>query len=401
MSDWIQWPPSWATALLLPALFAGFTVHELAHALVAYLLGDTSQVERKRLSFNPLRHVSWLGLTLFLLLGFGWAKPVMIDHRRFRLQNRAFGIFLVSISGATANLLLGLLSLVGISATAVAGWSLQGISLADVFGFLFTSDPQLDLQGIAVALSYYMFSVNMLLAFFNLIPLPPLDGFQALVSLVVAVRTALGRGPGVGRRAGSRQGRRWIGAAGGPDAAVDGDGSHGPRVTATGPDETEAAASPAQIHFGIGLSYHKEGQLDEAIARYRQATAHDEDFGLAYYNLGLAYWAKGRLPLAMSAFRAVLQSERDPVLLYQAERHLRLLERAEPGTAAQGERPPPPLEAPPVASPSPGVAEAPPLDPDLTRRLWLRLAAGGIAGLCLAAGAWIFVTVVTLSALGQ
>ena len=65
MEDLIHWPPSLSTLLLLPALFVGFTVHELAHALVAYLLGDTSQVEKKRLSFNPLRHVSWLGLVVF------------------------------------------------------------------------------------------------------------------------------------------------------------------------------------------------------------------------------------------------------------------------------------------------------------------------------------------------
>ncbi len=399
MGDWIHWPPSWATVLLLPALFVGFTVHELAHAVVAYLLGDTSQVERNRLSLNPLRHVSWLGLIFFLLLGFGWAKPVMIEHSRFRLKNRAFGIFLVSISGAAANLVLGLLCLVGISATAVASWSLQGASLADVFGFLFISDPGLDLQGVAVALSYYMFTVNMLLAFFNLIPLPPLDGFQAVVSLFLALRTALGRGPAGERQAGSTHALRPRARVKvSSDAVPDSEGPRGPEVIPAASEEAHAAESPAQIHFTIGLSYHKEGQLDEAIARYRQATAYDEDFGLAYYNLGLAYWAKGRLSLAMSAFRAVLQSERDPVLLYQAERHLRLLEHAEPGSAAQIERPPP-LDAPPVASPE--VGEAPPLDPALTRRLWLRLAAGGIGSLCLAVGAWIFVTVVTLSALGQ
>jgi Zn-dependent protease len=404
MGDWIHWPPTWATLLLLPALFAGFTVHELAHALVAYLLGDTSQVERKRLSFNPLRHVSWLGIALFLLLGFGWAKPVMIEHRRFRLKNRAFGIFLVSISGAAANLLLGLLSLVGILATAMTSWTLQGTPLSDVFGFLFVSNPGPDLQGAAVALSYYMFVVNMLLAFFNLIPLPPLDGFQAAVSLFLALRTALGRGPAAEGRAYPTR-RRWpevwtrTGSRAGADATLEGDGSREPEGVAPGAQGAEGAESPAQIHFAIGLSYHKEGQLDEAIVRYRQATAHDEAFGLAYYNLGLAYWAKGRLPLAMSAFRAVLQFERDPVLLVQAERHLRILERTERGPSAQIELPPPPLEAPSAAGPV--VEEAPPLDPALTRRLWLRLATGGIGSLCLAVGAWIFVTVVTLSALGQ
>jgi Zn-dependent protease len=402
MGDWIHWPPTWATLLLLPALFAGFTVHELAHALVAYLLGDTSQVEKRRLSFNPLRHVSWLGLVLFLLLGFGWAKPVMIEHRRFHLKNRAFGVFLVSISGAAANLLLGLLSLVGIVATAMTSWSLQGTSLSDVFGFLLISNPGPDLQGAAVALSYYMFVVNMLLAFFNLIPLPPLDGFQAAASLFFALRTALGRGQATEGRAYPSP-RRWpeiwtgSGPGAGADATLEGDGSGKLQGVALGVEGAEEAASPAQIHFAIGLSYHKKGQLDEAIVRYRQATDHDEAFGLAYYNLGLAYWAKGRVPLAMSAFRAVLQSERDPVLLYQAERHLRILERAEHGPSAQIE-PPPPLEAPSAAGPA--VEEAPPLDPALTRRLWLRLAAGGIGSLFLAIGAWIFVTVVTLSALG-
>lgn len=402
MGDWIHWPPSWSTMLLLPALFAGFTVHELAHALVAYLLGDTSQVERNRLSFNPLRHVSWVGLIVFLLLGFGWAKPVMIDHRRFRLQNRAFGVFLVSISGAVANLLLALLSLVGIFVTFGASWFLLGTSLAEVFGFLFISDPGPDLQGVAVALSYYMFLVNVLLAVFNLIPLPPLDGFQAIMSLFMALRTALGRKPTAERQAPITPRRRLeIGtdtrSARGADV-LQGEGPHGPEAEPIAGEEDQVVGSPAQIHFAIGLDYHKEGRLDEAIARYRQATDHDEAFGLAYYNLGLAYWAKGRLPLAMSAFRAVLQSEGDPVLMYQAERNLRLVERAEHDSSVQI-TPPSPLEAPPTAGPE--VEEAPPLDPALARRLWLRLAAGGIGSLCLGVGAWIFVTVVTLAALAQ
>ena len=113
-------PPSWTTLLYLPALFVGFTVHELAHALVAYLLGDTSQVERKRLSFNPLRHVSWLGMVVFLLFGFGWAKPVWVDPNRFRIENRDFGLFLVSIAGACANLLLAFLAFLGIMSTGIS-----------------------------------------------------------------------------------------------------------------------------------------------------------------------------------------------------------------------------------------------------------------------------------------
>ena len=184
MGDLISWPPSWSTVLLLPALFVGFTVHELAHALVAFSLGDTSQVERKRLSFNPLRHVSWVGMVVFLLFRFGWAKPVWVDARRFRIKNRAFGMFLVSIAGATANLLTGLLAFFGMMATVTVVWMVTGSSPVDVMQFLMVSEPGPDAQGVAVALSSYMVLVNLALAFFNLLPFPPLDGFQAAISLV-------------------------------------------------------------------------------------------------------------------------------------------------------------------------------------------------------------------------
>jgi Zn-dependent protease len=373
LGDWIHWPPTWSTLLLLPALFLGFTVHELSHALVAYLLGDTSQVERKRLSFNPLRHVSWVGLVVFLLFGFGWAKPVWVDHSRFRIRNQAFGVFLVSISGAAANLLLGLLALLGITATVLITWGFRGVPAVDVMRFLMISDPGLDLQGAAVALSNYVLLVNMLLAFFNLIPIPPLDGFQALVSLVAAIRTAVRRRPATG--------------AGGAQVAVPGQA-----------DDEEDTRSPAKIHFDIGLQYHRQGEYDEAIARYRQATAHDADFGLAYYNLGLAYWAKGRLPLAISAFRAVLRASAEPALRLQADVQLRMLMRAERDAKVQPGSPPEPADMQQAMEP---VVEDPrPVDPVVARRLWLRLVTGGVAGAALGLASWVFVTVVTLTSMG-
>ena len=372
LGDWVHWPPTWATLLLLPALFVAFTVHELSHALVAYLLGDTSQVERKRLSLNPLRHVSWVGLVVFLLFGFGWAKPVYVDHSRFRIRNHAFGVFLVSISGAAANLLLGLLALVGITATVLVTWGFEGVPAVDVMGFLMISDPGPDLQGVAVALSNYVLLVNMLLAFFNLIPIPPLDGFQALVSLVAAIRTAFRRQP---------------------------DHHAAPQVAVEAPDDDQAdTRSPAKIHFDIGLDYHREGQHGEAVARYRQATAHDEGFGLAYYNLGLAYWAQGRLPLAISAFRAVLGATASPALRFQADLHLRALMRAERDPEVQPGPPPEPVDAQPAVEPV--IEEARPVDPAVARRLWLRLAVGGAAGLALGLASWVFVTAVTLTSLG-
>lgn len=370
MKQLFHWPPSWSTLLLVPALLVGFTVHELAHALVAYLLGDTSQVERHRLSFNPLRHVSWLGMAAFLLIGLGWAKPVWVDQRRFRIKNRLFGMFLVSVAGATANLLTALLALVGMSATVAIVWMVTGASPVAVMEFLMAPELGPDVQGLAVAFSYYMMTVNLLLGLFNLLPLPPLDGFQALMSLFGLIRNAI-----KGREAGTS-----------------------PQVAAKAATDREPVTSPAQIHFGIGLQYQKDGQLDEAIARYRQATAHDEQLALAYYNLGLAYWAKGRLPLAISAFKAAAQSGDDTAVQIQADLRLQELTRAEQDPAVAAGPAPPPLE-PGTALVAP-ASSTPPLDPDVARRVWLRLSIGGAAMMVLAIAIWLFVTAVALVSVG-
>jgi Zn-dependent protease len=369
MDRLFTWPPSWAALFLLPALFVAFTVHELAHAVVAYLLGDTSQVERKRLSFNPIRHVSWLGMVAFLLVGIGWAKPVMVDWNRFRIKNRAFGMFLVSIAGASANLLLALLTLAGIIATAMIVSAVHDVQPAQVILLMMTHQPGPDAMGVAIALSTYVLNVNLILALFNLLPLPPLDGFQALMSLVSMIRNVLKRRPAPAAR---------------PAAHVEG--------------EQGSPQSPAHIHFDIALAYQKAGELDEAIARYRQAIDHDHQFGLAYYNLGLAYLAKERPPLATSAFRAVLKAGGDMGLQVEASRRLRELAQAEQKPDAEPVAVPEPLER---GSQMEGAAAgAAPLDPALARRLWLRLGLGGVVGALLVGAAWLFVTAVILNAVG-
>jgi Zn-dependent protease len=369
MGDLLHWPPTWSTVLLIPALLVAFTVHELAHGLVAYLLGDTSQVERNRLSLNPLHHISWAGMVVFLLFGFGWAKPVQVDPTRFRIKNRAGGMFLVSIAGASANLLMVLLAFLGVVATgALVSW-LTGSGLWDVYQFLMVQDPGLDMQGLAAALSTYVLNVNLILAFFNLLPFPPLDGFQALMSLYSMGRQALTGKPGY-------------------------ESAMRPPPVAAG--EEASARSPAEIHFDIGLEYQKNGQLDEAIARYRQATAHDERYALAYYNLGLAYWAKGRIPLATSAFRAALQAGGSMPVRVQAEFRLRELAELDPDQEEDPDQVPPPLDPGQVVEREPAVAPA--LDREAERRVWISLAAGGVAMAVLAFSAWLLVTFVALMA---
>jgi Zn-dependent protease len=354
---------------MIPALLVGFTVHELAHSLVAFLLGDTSQVELKRLTWNPIRHISWLGTVTFLLLGFGWAKPVWVDYARLRIKNRPFGMFLVSIAGAVANVLTAILVLLGISLSLSLVWFISGASLQSIVEVFVTQEPGLDLRGIVFAFSTYMVLVNLTLAVFNLLPLPGLDGFQALMSLYAVIRNAL---------KGTQEDMTVL-----------------PRLSRNQEvPERASTLSPAEIHFEIGLDYHREGQLDEAIARYRQAIAHDEHFSLAYYNQGLAYWAKSRPSLAANAFRAAVQSGSDLYVRAQAGARLQELGQFEGEAEADLGPPPLPLDA---GSEGESLAQGPPsLDPEVRRQTWLHLGLGAAGVLLLALAAWIFVTMVTL-----
>ncbi|MFC2029639.1 site-2 protease family protein [Chloroflexota bacterium] len=367
MNQIFRWPPGWSTLLLIPALLIGFTVHELAHAVVAFMLGDTSQVERHRLSFNPVRHVSWLGMLAFLLVGLGWAKPVRVDQAQFRIKNRAFGMFLVSISGSAANFLVAALALLAMSVTATVVWVVADASPIDVILYMMAQDVGPDLHGLVVALTYYVMVANLLLAFFNLLPFPPLDGFQAAISLYTLVKKP----------------------------------ATPPSMEPLKPSPLEVPMpptlllSPAQIHFDIGLNYHKDGLLDEAIARYRQAVAHDEFFGLAYYNQGLAYWQKGRLPLAESAFKAAAGHSDDVGVRLQSDLQLRRLAQADQDNAGDLGDIPPPLEL--GLAPSPEADLPAPIDPTLAKRVWLRLAIGGAVMISLALSAWLLVTTLVLT----
>jgi Zn-dependent protease len=370
----LNWPPGWEVLLYVPALLVGFTVHELAHALLAFLLGDTSQVERNRLTFNPLRHVSWWGGLIFLLSGwFIWAKPLVVNPSRFRLKHPALGVFLVSIAGVIANALTAIVTLMGLSASLGLVWLLTGAPLDQLLQFMSEPQPGDSVQMLVVALGWYVVLVNGWLALWNSLPLPPFDGFHALVGLFDLVRNAL-----------KKPARTQVA------------GSPPPAVEATADVNAEAPSpSPAQIHFDIGLEYQQAGQVDEAIARYRQAIAHDEQFALAYYNLGLAYLAKERPSLAAGAFRSALHFGRDVRLHLEADARLREVARAEQDGVVTWDAVPPPLEPDSTAGPILGQVTSA-LNPDLVRRVWLRLAIGGIGASVLALSTWVLVTLLML-----
>ena len=146
----------------LSSLIISIIIHEVAHGWVAYKLGDTTAHLSGRLSFNPLRHIDQFGsiiLPLFLLLSgsgfvFGWAQPVPVDDRYFKKPIR--DNLLVSSAGIIANIILA-----GFCGTLIRLSSLLGINI------------------ISLTLSSFfitLMQVNLILAAFNLLPIPPLDG---------------------------------------------------------------------------------------------------------------------------------------------------------------------------------------------------------------------------------
>lgn len=171
-------------ALLIPALIVAIVCHEVAHGWVAKLLGDTTAYDRGRLTLNPIRHVDPVGTLLvpgFLaLVGgpiFGWAKPVPV--LRQRLNNPRYGMMLVAAAGPLTNLLLALIGAV-----------LFGLSLPEG-AMLASSDtglPQVTGADGAIALIpsalFFFILINVFLAFFNLLPIPPFDGSHIVEGLL-------------------------------------------------------------------------------------------------------------------------------------------------------------------------------------------------------------------------
>lgn len=148
---------------ILLIVFLVLPFHEWAHAFTALKLGDTSVKYRGRLTLNPLAHIDPFGALALLLFGFGWAKPVPVDPRNFKKPKLGMGI--VALMGPVANIvaaIIGGLIFHAIAAFAPTFFTGQG------FG-----------EYVKLFLSFYI-SINVSLAVFNLLPIPPLDGSKIL-----------------------------------------------------------------------------------------------------------------------------------------------------------------------------------------------------------------------------
>lgn len=140
----------------VPALLIAITIHEYAHALTADAMGDPTPRYLGRLTFNPLAHLDILGAIMLALFHFGWAKPVAINPNNFR--NRREGMIKVSLAGPAANLFLCFLA---------------------AFIMLLMRKLNILTPGVNEFLSWTQL-YNVWFAFFNLLPIPPMDGSRLL-----------------------------------------------------------------------------------------------------------------------------------------------------------------------------------------------------------------------------
>lgn len=152
---------------LLLALMIAFAFHEFAHAFTADRFGDPTPRSMGRVTLNPRVHLDFFGTLLIFLVGFGWAKPVLVNPNHFR-KPRLMNL-IVSVAGPLANLVLVVLGVLILYALQAAG--------------AFTSMS----HGVLVAVSLFFMlhiGLNLILLLFNLLPLPPLDGYRILESLL-------------------------------------------------------------------------------------------------------------------------------------------------------------------------------------------------------------------------
>jgi len=148
------------------AVFSAITIHEFSHAAMANFRGDYTAEAAGRLTLNPLSHLDPIGFVAFLLIGYGWAKPV--PYNPYKLKNPRWDGIFVALAGPGSNLLLAI--------------------VASLFIRLFIGAEILDSNNLLLTFLFLVMYLNLALMFFNLIPLPPLDGSKIWHSIFDSVK---------------------------------------------------------------------------------------------------------------------------------------------------------------------------------------------------------------------
>lgn len=157
--DWVM-----DKVYILPGIIIGLAFHEFAHAWVATKLGDDTPKLQGRVTINPISHIDPIGMIALLFVGFGWGVPVEINPRNFKKPRR--DELLVSLAGVVMNLILAVIFTIVLKIfITVVGYS---------------GDTMIQIVGDII---FYIIYINLVLMVFNLLPIPPLDGFNILTEL--------------------------------------------------------------------------------------------------------------------------------------------------------------------------------------------------------------------------
>ena len=158
-----QW--FYSKLIILPGIFIGLTFHEAAHGYASYFLGDPTPKLQGRLTLNPFRHMDPVGFIALLFAGFGWGVPVEIDPRYYK--HRRSDEFMVSIAGVVTNFIIAL----------IFSFIVKFVSARMSYDFY------MGIGEIIIQILVYVVAINIVLMIFNLLPVPPLDGFGIITQI--------------------------------------------------------------------------------------------------------------------------------------------------------------------------------------------------------------------------
>lgn len=154
------------TLMVIPGVIVGISFHEFAHGWAALKMGDPTAKFQGRLTVNPAAHIDPVGFIALMFCGFGWGRPVEVNPNNFK--NRRKGEIIVSLAGVVMNLIIAVLTGVVIKLIVTfAGWDFISTSLGNI---IFT-------------ILILVIQINLVLMVFNLIPVPPLDGFTVITEI--------------------------------------------------------------------------------------------------------------------------------------------------------------------------------------------------------------------------